>query len=344
MTATTKDQARQFANLLAELEPEIRRAFMASVTDLQAHVDWPALLQALEASDIQSAIEALHIEPAAFQQYASVMTEAYAKAGASTAAQVANVGIRFNMSNPRAQEWIQENVGNRITGFTQEQVKAARVVIETGYNAGQGPRNIATDLVGRVVDGERKGGVVGLDAPRAARYQRVAIGMRTKEGVESLVTKHRDGTVTVNYKVNKATADRIIKAYNAGTEVPKAAREISEKQYMNALLKARADTIARTETAQAVMGARMEEWRQLVALKGIDASAVIKTWHHNAGATEYHRPDHLAMNGTSVRGLYTPFVFPDGTAMQMSHDSEAPAEHVVNCRCAVSFRLARGVK
>lgn len=343
MTATTKDQAREFARLLEQFEPEIRRAFMASVTDISANVYWPALIAALESYDIESAIAALHIDAAAFAEYSSAMSAAYATAGASTAAQIAQIGVRFNMTNPRAQEWIAQNVGERITGFVQEQVQAARDIIGEGYAKGMGPRQIGLDLAGRVVNGKREGGILGLDAPRARTYQKVIEAMRTSAGVADIVTEHRDGTLSVKYKVNKATEARILKAYRNGTAVPASDRAISERQYKNALLKARADTIGRTETASAVMNARFEQWRQLAELQGLDASAVIKTWIHAAGATEHHRPTHLAMNGKSVQGLYTPFVFGDGTQMQCSHDANGGPENVISCRCSVSFRISREV-
>lgn len=343
MAASTKDQAREFARLLEEYEPQIRRAFMASVTDLQANVDWPALLLSLDQGDIESAIGALHINEAAFAEYSSAMSKAYAASGASTAAQIAQIGVRFNMSNPLAQAWIADNVGGSITRFTAEQVQIARNVIGEGYAAGKGPRNIATDLVGRVVSGVRQGGVLGLDGPRAERLLAITEGMKTADGVKDLVVRHHDGTLSVRYKVNKATSDRIIKAYREGVAVPDAARMTSERQYKNALLKDRADTVARTETGSAVMNARAEQWRQLAELQGLDVSAIIKTWAHNGGATKHHRPTHLAMNGKSVQGLYTPFVFSDSSQLQYSHDANGSAENVINCRCGVSFRLRLAV-
>lgn len=344
MVASSKDQAREFARLLEQYEPEVRRAFYASVTDLQSQVDWPALLAALEAGDVQSAISALHIDAAAFAEYSSVMTQAYAASGASTAAQIDLVGVRFNMSNPAAQDWIAKSVGERITGFVQEQIESARELIGAGYAEGKGPRQIGLDLVGRVVSGgKREGGILGLDIPRAERYRKVVEAMRTADGVASIVTKHADGTLSVNYKVNKATEARILRAYRAGTSVPMADRVISERQYFNALLKARGDTIGRTETASAVMNARFEQWRQLAELHGLDDTAVIKTWIHNAGGKGEYRPTHLAMNGKSVRGLFTPFVFGDGTRMLYSHDPNGGPENVINCRCGITFRLFREV-
>lgn len=344
----SRSQARLFAQLISELEPEIWRAFMASVTDLQANVDWRALLDALTRTDIEGAIAALNINEAAWAEYSSKMTQAYALAGASTTAQIqaqglGGIGTRFRMTNPGAQEWIRQNVANRVVGFSEEQTQVARMVIEAGFGRGQGPRNIAVDLAGRVQGGSRAGGALGLDAPRAARLQAVTQGMRTADGVRGLVIARQDGKLALRYKVNPATEQRIIRAYKSGTAVPEADQAISERQYSNALLKARADTVANTETANAVMSGRMEQWRQLIETKGIDPESVIKTWHHRRGASKDHRPDHLAMSGKSVRGLFTPFVFPDGAQLQYAHDPDGGAKHVIGCGCDTTFRVDHSV-
>lgn len=342
----TRSQARLFAQLLAELEPEIRRAFYASVTDLQAGVNWPLLLQRLTVSDIEGAISALNINEAAWAQYSSAMTAAYAKAGSSTMAQiiqtgVADIGTRFNMSNPRAEEWIRRNVAESVTGFTAEQIKSARRVIEAGYARGEGPRTIAIDLAGRVSGGSREGGVIGLDAPRARRLENVTAGMRTPEGVQGLVIRHENGELSVRYKVNAATEKRILSAYSAGTEVPEEARLISEKQYRNALLKDRAETIAATEAGAAVMGSRQEAWEQAANAKGMDKSAVRKTWFHRRGAGGEARITHIEMNGKSVMGLDTPFILSDGSVMQHPHDPSGGARNNVRCGCDCTYALSR---
>lgn len=324
---------------------------MASVTDLQANVNWPALLIALEQMNTEGAIAALNIDEAAWNEYSSKMTAVYAAAGASTAAQitqmgVGGIGVRFQMSNPRAQDWIARNVADKVVGFTQEQIATARAVIEAGYASGLGPRNIAVDLVGRATGGTaRTGGVLGLDAPRADRLQKVTTGMRTPAGVRNLVIEHADGSASLRYKVNKATAQRILRAHAAGTEVPQAERIISERQYSNALLKDRADTVAMTETASAVMSARDEEWLQLVESKGLSEQAVLKTWVHTRG-TQDGRPDHIEMNGAVVKGLKTAFELPDGTRMQYPHDPAGGAKHNIRCGCQCTYRInhAEGLK
>lgn len=342
----TTSQARLFAQLIAEHEPRIRRAFMASVTDLTANVNWRELLSQLEVGNVELAIAALNISPAAWAEYSSAVSAAYAASGSAVAAQIVQVGIgpigtRFNMMNPRAEQWIRNNVGEAIVGLTREQVEVARDVIHAGYSAGRGPRDIATDLAGRVVGGRREGGVIGLDRPRAERLLKVSEGMKTAEGVKELVIEHQGGGLSLRYKVNKSTADRIIAAYKKGEAVPEAQRTVSERQYKSALLKARADTVAATETGNAVLSARDNEWKELVDNGTVSADRVIKTWRHGRGASVHHRPDHLAMAGTKVVGIDTPFVFPDGVEMQYAHDPAGGAKHTINCGCQTDYTVDR---
>ena len=344
----THSQARLFVQLIAEHEPRIRRGFLASVADLTAQVDWPRLLQQLEAGNISGAIDALNIAPAAWAEYSAAVSSTYAAAGSAYAAQIQQAGIgsigtRFDMTNPRAEEWIRHNVGGSIVGFVQEQVEVARNVILEGYASGKGPRNIGTDLVGRVVGGRRQGGVLGLDAPRAERLRKVVDGMQTPEGVRGLVIEHQSGRVSLRYKVNRATANRILSAYRQGGAVPKSQQAVSERQYRNALLQARADTVASTETADAVLNSHAEALRQTMESEDIRDDQIVKTWRHGGGQTAHHRPDHLSMGGTEVVGMDTPFVFPDGTAMLYPHDPSGGARHNINCRCSIAYSVRREV-
>lgn len=347
----TKSQARLFAQLIAELEPEIKRAFMASVTDLSANVDWRLLLSHLSAGNIDGAIDALNISPAAWSQYSASVTNAYATSGAAVATQIRETGIgsigtRFNTTNPRAEQWIRENVGEAITGFTREQREVARAVIEEGYAAGKGPRSIGTDLVGRATgpSGARQGGVLGLDAPRAERLRKVVDGMATPEGVQSLVIKHQNGNLSLRYRVNKSTANRILSAYRKEQAVPEAQRLTSERQYKNALLQARGDTVAQTETANAVLGARDEQWQQTIESEGIRPEDVRKTWRHARGRTPDSRHTHEELDGKSVMGIDTPFYLSDGSVMQYPHDPAGGAENNINCGCSAEYTVVRRVR
>lgn len=340
----TRSQRREFAALIARLEPSLRAAFEAAAVDLRAGIDWAALLEALGRRDIAGAITAINLDQAAFYQYATVKTSAFAEAGALTVTTITvpgagTIGIRFGMTDPGAERWIAREVGQRITGaLIPEQLELVRETVLAGFQRGDGPLNIARDIAGRVVNGVRQGGVLGLDAPRAARLSAVTEGMKTAEGVQDLVIKGRDGKLRVRYKVNRQTEVRILQAYKRGEALSESAQAMSARQYSNALLKDRADTVARSETAQSVMSARREAWVQVMSKKNLPPEAVIKCWIHGGGPKD-PRPHHVAMSGKQVRGIDTPFEFSNGASMQMAHDPNAPVSETALCGCSTDFYL-----
>lgn len=344
MARRPRDQLRLFADLIAKLEPGLRAAFEAAVADLREKLDWAALLDALERQDIEGAIAALHIDRAAFWGYAQVKTAAFAEAGALTVATIAVPGagaisIRFDMANPGAESWISREVGQRITGdLVAEQIEVVRSTIGAGFQRGQHPTTIARDIAGRVVNGTRQGGVLGLDAPRAGRLRAVTEGIKTPEGVRGLVIRHDDGSLSVRYRVNRQTEARILRAYSRGEALSSADQAISVRQYSNALLKDRADTVARTETAQAVMAARREAWDQVLVAKNLPPEAVLKRWVHGGGPKD-PRPHHVAMSGHQVRGLDAMFEFSNGARLRFASDPEGTASEVIRCTCNTEFYL-----
>lgn len=340
----TRSQQRLFAELLARLEPETRAAFEAAAAELSGGAIWADFIAALERQDIEAAVAALRIEPAAYAAYAQAKTAAFVAGGSLTAATIPQVGglpgIRWDMTNPAAESWIRRHVGERITEVAREQIEAARETILTGYQAGRHPHAIARDVGGRVsrVTGIREGGVLGLDSERARRLAAVVRGMETPEGVRHLVIVGRDGTLRMRYAVNAQTEARILRAYRRGEAVAPADRALSQRQYSNALLKSRAETIARTETGQAVMGARLEQWRQFMAARNIPEEALIRRWVHGGGVKD-PRPHHQAMNGQEVRGLTEPFRFSNGAALMCAHDPDGAASETISCTCDTTFRI-----
>ena len=335
----------EFRRLIDRLTPELQQAFLKAWQEVRKGIDWPRLRAALARGDVDGAVDALGIEPAAFEAYRAAATNAYAQGGLLATTHVngprgSRVTFRFDMTNPRAEEWIRQNVGQQIVGIAEEAKTVARQAIQTGYAAGRHPNGIALDLAGRVKEGSRAGGVLDLDGPRAGRLRIVLRGMETPEGVQDLV-EMVGGEPKVRYKVNAATEARILKAWRAGTAVPLREREISARQYHNALLQARAETVARTETGQAVMSARMEEWRQAAEKLGYPLDRVVKKWMHGGGKDP--RWWHLQAEGMEVRGLETPFILANGAVMQHALDPAGGGRESINCRCSTTFRLIHAV-
>lgn len=338
-------QSRRFSALIAQYEAELQRAFNDAIASIRGALDWPGLIAALERGDVDGAVAAIGIETGDFLALWQKANEAYI-AGATATVETLTISgltkgeaasIRFDMTNPRAEAYMTTDTARMVQQVSEDSKQAVREAIQRGYQAGRGPRDIATDVAGRVVGGQRQGGIVGLDTGRAHRFDMVSQGMRTPEGVQDLVIRHRDGTLGLRYKVNASTEKAILSAYRKGTAVPDATRIRSENQFRNALLKSRADTIARTETGQAVAAGREEEWRQTLEKLGRDPSEVVKTWQ--SGNSADPRPSHRAANNMQVTGIDTPFILNDGGSLRFPHDPAAHPSQTINCGCGCSFRL-----
>lgn len=85
--------------------------------------------------------------------------------------------------------------------------------------------------------------------------------------------------------------------------------------------------IARTEVHNS-SEASSQSAAEALQEAGIDS---VKEWV-SAAATDRSREDHLDMDGETVE-LRDWFVLPDGTEMLHPGDPNAPAEHIINCRC-----------
>lgn len=332
---------RQIEQLLRRQEAALRRAFLMAVQDLRNQTQLTQLRNALRAGDIEAAIRALNIEPAAYATFAREIGNTYTQAGAVVAAGTvwrlpdqSLAVVRFNVTNPRAEQWLRAVSSDKITRITQDTVAAARATINAGYAAGAHPNRIALDLVGRIgANGRRTGGIIGLSEPQT----RYVTSMRERLASGDPTEMARVFTMT---RRDRRLDGIIQRAIDEGRPVSAANIEKMTARYSDRLLALRAETIARTETAMAVEDARQETWRQYRDRHGIPDNAVVKRWiaaGPAAGGNE--RPDHQALNGTEVEGLETPFVMGDGVLMAHPLDPSAPVEHLVNCRCTYTTRV-----
>lgn len=328
--------------LLDRLEPEVRDAFIAAVFAQRGAVDMDALEAALRAGNLSRAVDLLTAPQALLYPLDAALMGGYAAGAAMVvdSARRSGVIIGFDGRHPRAEAFARNHVGGLITDILASQregvTAAVRDVIERQLVAGVAPRVAALDIVGRVdrATGRRVGGLVGLDAPRAERLRIVGDAMRTPEGVQSLVEGGR-----VRYKVNQATADRILRAYNQGRAVSEADRVLSLRQYGNQLLRERGETIARTESITALRAGRREGFEQAIESGSIARDAVTREW--DATLDSRTRPDHQAMDGKTIQGMQEAWVLPDGSRMMYPGDTSlgAPGEQTIQCRCYEAFRV-----
>lgn len=256
-----------------------------------------------------------------------------------------NIVFRFDMTNPRAEARIREEAASRVVGYVEEQIEIARKVIADGFQRGEGPQTIATDIAGRVnpVTKRREGGILGLSDPQVgyvASMRRRLLSGDPDEMVKVLGSFDKDGKwkpgtgMTLRDRRFDRSIQKAIREVAAGKPNPLTADKVAEMtaKYADQLLARRAEDIARTETASGVEMARAEMTRQALDKAGLPDTAVTKGWIHQGGVRNARDP-HLAMNGRTVEGLDMPFILPDGSVMLYPHDPAGGVKNNANCRC-----------
>ncbi|AJA07457.1 hypothetical protein SKP52_02610 [Sphingopyxis fribergensis] len=382
---------KDLAALIDKLDPRLRDAFRAAIEALRRGINFLALETALRAGDIDAAIDALNIERAAFSGYVLEKQAGFAEAGAFASEELTksrraapkrdttkfpsitspiipppadppspptlvapgggDIQFRFDMTNPRAENRIRTEAALRVEGYTVEQIETARRVIADGFQKGQGPQTIATDIAGRInpISGRREGGIIGLSDPQVGYVESMRARLQSGDPDEMMKVlgsfdkegKWKPGTgLTRRDRRYDPEIKRAIAAIAKGKPNPLTADRIDEMtaKYSDRLLARRAEDIARTETASGVEMARAEATRQALDKAGLPSEALTKGWIHQGG-TENARDQHLAMNGKEIVGIDTNFLLPDGTLMLFPHDPAGGAKHNANCRCRGEQRI-----
>lgn len=242
--------------------------------------------------------------------------------------------IRFDVANPRAEARIERFAGRRITEIVENTRSAVRATILSGYEQGQGPRSIALDLVGRIntSTGQREGGVIGLTSGQA----QAATNLRSR-----LLSGDPEEMVKVfNMSLRDKRFDSTIqKAIENEEPVPTNVVDTMFDRYTNNALKLRGETIARTETGDAVHEAAQEAFEQGLEKTGYSKQSVTKVWR--SASDDRVRDTHAEMDGQEVVGIDTPFTSPSGAQMKHPLDGSlgAPPEEIINCRCDMEINI-----
>lgn len=321
--------------LTDEWEPKVKAAFFAAITELVSRAEINRIVERLERGDIAGAIEAVHLDPAAFRTLDASIAQAFDAGGASqigalprlTDPQGNRFIIRWDARNIRAENWLRDHSSTLITRIVEDQRTAIRGVLERGMIDGLNPRATALDIVGRVnrATGRRTGGLVGLSAPQAAAVEkaRQALLSGDPDGLRAyLALARRDHRFDA--AVKKALAD--------GRALDKASVDRIMGRYADRLLALRGETIARTETMAALNQSGIEAMQQAVDAGAVQADTVTKIWH--TARDKRVRDSHAAID-REVVGMNA--VFSNGLAYP--GDPSGGAHEVANCRCWQELRI-----
>ena len=234
------------------------------------------------------------------------------------AANQPSVILTFDPGNPRAATIVQQQASRLIREVTQTQRNIITQIVSEGSMAGEGPVSIA-------------------------RKVRENIGLTSKqyEAVSNYERLLREG--------NAAALDRDLRDRRYDRSVQNAAdKPLTEEQikrmtdrYRERYVQYRAETIARTESGEAVNNGRQEAMLQNLEAVGLTENDVIKTWVSIRDRRTRWSHNHSGLGGKKVVGLNTPFVSPTGARMKAPGDRSlgAGGGDVINCRCSVTYRV-----
>lgn len=321
--------------LLRQHAPLLQKAFLDGVNDLRSNANLRLIVEALERNDIEGAIRAINLDPAAFRSFDRALSAAFDAGGVTATAvissQAARSGLaavfRFNARDPRAERWLLDHSSSLVTRILEDQRTMVRNVLSAGLREGTNPRTMALNLTGRVnpLTGMREGGLIGLTSVQE-QYALTALAELTSG----------DATLMRNYltrgRRDKRFDRTVLAALRDGEGLSASEAERIVGRYRSGLLNLRGETIARLEAKGALHQAEQESFLQAVGTGAVNRSDIKRTWRHNSN--EHPRAQHVSMDGQTV-GVDEPFTAPDGTQLMFPCDPNAPVAHTANCHCQV---------
>jgi len=331
-------QQQVYDDLLTRYGQEIADAFLQAINDLTSRAQVQQVINAIGRGDVDGAISALHLDPAAFGPMLDAIARGYSEGGAATASLLPSrtpdgvaLVFRFGARNPRAEAWLREESSALVTRIDDEQRAVIRTVLTKGLERGDNPRTVALDVVGRLdrATGRRVGGVIGL-TPQQEAFARNA--------AEELASG--DPAQMRNYLTRELRDRRfdrtIAKAIREETPVPAETIQRALVQYRNRLLKFRGDMIGRTEALSSLNAAQFEALQQAVESGQLRRNQIRRVWR--ATMDRRTRDTHAVLHGESV-GLDEAFTSPSAAVLRYPGDPMAPASERVGCRCHLTVRV-----
>jgi hypothetical protein len=330
-----------FDDLLSRYEREVADAFRAAVADLRNAADLQRVIAALQSGDLQEAITAMHLDPAAFGDMQDAIARSYGAGGQSAASHMPGftdafgraIVVRFDARNPRAEQWLSEHSSTLVTRILDDQRQGLRQVLTAGMVQGQNPRTVALDIVGRVdrTTGQRSGGIIGLTS------------QQTEFAANARAELASDDPALLRNYLGRELRDRrfdstIQRAIREGRAPPADVAARAGQSYANRLLKLRGDTVGRTEALTSLHAGQEEAYDQAIAKGAVSASQVRSIWR--SAMDSRVRETHRVLSGESV-GHGEAFVSPSGARLRFPGDTSlgaGPAE-VANCRCHLQKRI-----
>lgn len=332
--------------LVLQMEPNIRRAFMEAMRKASSAIDYEDLVQAIEAGRIEDAIAMLEIKPAFVAPVSEAIRDGFL-AGMAQSELILPAAIRakfgFGM-NPRAAAWAETRSGEMIESVN-DNLPAVRELIRQSVNDGIPSRKVALEITGRVdpITKQRSGGLLGLNSPQTDQVIRARAMLSDPATMAEYFTKDAEtGKLKPRYKLSDRRFDKIIRKAIADGK-PLSAKQIDEimDAHKRKAMGYRGRVIARTEALNSLRAGQHEGFQQMVDANVMgDGWYLQEEWQTRLDGRE--RPHHHQMNGVVIR-FGELFTTPIGGQLAFPGDvgHGASADDLVQCRCAGVYRWVR---
>lgn len=329
-----RSSRRLIEDLASQLEPRMRRAFQRSIDEIQSDAQITAIAKALQEGNIERALRLIGLDTVSFRGVERALEEIFETGGIAVSNDIRSLAprgavrllIRFDIRNPRAERWLRDQSSRLVRELVDEQLDMLRTALEQGLRAGKNPRTVALDVMGRLnkLTGRREGGVLGLTKRMATA------GDRYLDNLLSGDPERMRGALRLKLR-DRRFDSTVRKAIRDGRPISAADARKMARAYRNRALRNRGETIARTETLDALQEAKHEAFRQTVERGAARPEDVRRFWR--TAQDELVSDEHRlipGMNSDGV-GLEEPFQTPSGPVMR------SPARP--RCRCDVDIRI-----
>ena len=337
----------------------VARALSKVFGDIRNGVRIGELERFIADRDIDGMLSYLGIDEVAWQPLSEAIRDTYREGGEAATRQLDPIQTkdhsfraRFNIRNPRAEQWLVNNSSTRVVEIVQQQRDMLRDVLDAAMVRGDNPRTTALEIVGRVNQATRKreGGFIGLTQKQSgwvinARNELEIIHLQGDARRKAIIAMGRDPDTfdPLESYLSRALRDRrfdgsVRAAANSGKALNADTLNNAIARMQTRAERYRGTVIARTESLNALRAGQWEAIEQAVEGNELSNADTIKVW--DASGDSRVREDHSEMDGQK-RPVDEPFQFPDGSLGLYPGDSSlgAPANQTIQCRCKVRYEV-----
>lgn len=301
-----QDDADRLEKLLDQLSRSMRARIVRAVNRVTSPERMRRLAELLAQGNQD---EALRMADELAQEVGAAGSRIYVTAGNATSswlASAAGVTVAFDVANPRALAWLEQQRFDLVEAITAEQREVLRQALLDGSRRGLNPRQQAAALGDSL-------GLTRQQQAAVANYRRLL----EQGSKRALARRLHDDKVTDVRNLTPRQIDRLVASYRAR------------------MVRYRAEVVARTEALRAVNSGVSEMFRQAEDTGLIEELS--QKWHTARDARV--RGHHRSMHG-QIREIGEPFISGQGNRLLYPGDPSAPASDVVQCRCVVLTRFA----